>query len=58
MPKPAYCDHFRILSGAMISADAIGISKYTPLERVYCSMPLYHRYKSFKMSRRGARCNS
>lgn len=41
MPKSAYCDHFRILSGAMIAADTIGISK-SNVERIYCCMPLYH----------------
>ena len=41
MPKPAYCDHFRILSGAMIAADTIGVSKSNP-DRIYCCMPLYH----------------
>ena len=42
MPKPAFCDHFRILSGAMIAADTIGIPKSTNAERIYCCMPLYH----------------
>ncbi len=39
LPKPAYFDHFRLLTGAVIAGDHLDIGAD---DRVYTSLPLYH----------------